>query len=155
MGFVFVGWRVATTEPGLVSMSDCVVDLAEETFFNDRAQAERVRAQAPGTHVFAVGFHLVDAPAWRFAEPMPAGDVLGCELVGEDPDGEFWHTWRCLGGLVEDVRDATGVVPGPHGLIQDGEQARRAARWLTASGLGDPKVFNWMAALLVRPRPEA
>ncbi|MET9628043.1 hypothetical protein ABZX92_11330 [Lentzea sp. NPDC006480] len=155
MDFVFAGWRVATAEPGLVSMSDCVVDVAEETLYSDRAQAERVRAETPGTHVFAVGFHRDDVPAPRLAEPMPAGDVLGCELVGMDPDMSCWHTWRCLGGLVEDVRAATDVVPGPHGLIQDVEQARRAAQWLTASGLGDPKVFDWVAALLVRPRPEA
>jgi hypothetical protein len=71
---------------------------------------------------------------------------LGFELVGFDSGS--WHTWTCMGGLVTDVRQATGIRPGPDGLIQDEQDARRAAQWLTDSGLGDPKVFLWAAALL-------
>jgi hypothetical protein len=76
----------------------------------------------------------------------PSGTPLGFELVGYD--GGTWHSWSCLGGLVDDVREATGVVPGRHGLIEDEDAARAAARWLTGSGLGDPKVFDWAAAAL-------
>lgn len=176
MDFVFAGYRVTTTFAGLVSMSECVTDVVGadsfgwEMFFSDRRAAEQACAAAPGTHVLAVGFHRDDVPALlddieendaiaaagmpdrlRAAAPMPEGDVLGCELVGRDPDLSGWHTWRCLGDLVGDVGGATGVVPGAHGLIQDVEQARSAARWLTASGLGDPKVFLWVPALLVKP----
>ena len=175
MDFVFAGYRVTSVETGLVSMSDCIVDVTGadsfgwETFFDDRASAEQASAAAPGTHVFAVGFCRDDVPALlndlqkeepiaaagmpdrlRAAEPVPEGDVLGCELVGWDPGWGAWHTWRCL-DLVDDVGAATGVVPGEYGLIQDVQQTRSAARWLTASMLGDPKVFLWVAALLVRP----
>jgi hypothetical protein len=55
----------------------------------------------------------------------------------------------CLGGLVKDVRQATSVRPERWGLIPDEQEARRAAAWLTASELGDPKVFFWVPALLV------
>ncbi|MEV0388115.1 hypothetical protein [Nonomuraea sp. NPDC050643] len=68
------------------------------------------------------------------------------ELVGFDSGG--WHTWACMGGLAAGVHQATGVRPGAWGLIQDEQDARRAAQWLTDSGLGDPKVFLWAAALL-------
>jgi hypothetical protein len=120
--------------------------------------------------VLAVGIAATDAPALlrdmadggerpdvggvagrldrREAFPRPhSGRVRGFELVGYDAG--LWHTWTCLGGLVDDVRQATGVRPGTWGLIQDEQEARRAAAWLTASGLGDPKVFLWVPALLV------
>lgn len=175
MDFVFAGYRVATTEAGLVSMSECIVDVVGadefgwEMFFDDREPAEQASAAAPGTHVLAVGFHRDDISALlsdiekeepiaaagmpdrlRASEPMPEGAVLGYELVGWDAGWTRWHTWRCL-DLVGDVGAATGVGPGEHGLIQDVEQTRSAARWLTTSMLGDPKVFLWVAALLVRP----
>ncbi|GIH73388.1 hypothetical protein Mth01_56410 [Sphaerimonospora thailandensis] len=78
--------------------------------------------------------------------PYRSGRRLGFELVGFDSGR--WHTWTCLGGLVADVYRATGVQPGSWGLIQDEQEARRAPQWLTESGLGDPKVFLWAAALL-------
>ncbi|RAS63213.1 hypothetical protein C8D87_107362 [Lentzea atacamensis] len=174
MDYVFAGYRVVIADDGLVSMSECMTDVVGadsynwEMFFTDRALAEQ--ACPSSGQLFAVGFPREDVPALladfeKFepigaagmpdrllaGEPMPCGDVLGCELVGWDSGPSVWHTWACLGGLVDDVRDVTGVVPGEHGLIQDVEQARLAARWLTASELGDPKVFLWVPALLVRP----
>jgi hypothetical protein len=174
---VLAGYRVATRAadlPGadLVSMSHCVVDLSPtepdgwDEWFTD-LQAARRTAAAAGRHVVAVGFAAEDVPAllddvatgWdathgnladrlRRGEPLPTGfEPLGFELVGYDTG--TWHTWTCLGGLVEDVRVATGIRPGRWGLIQDGRAARTAADWLTASGLGDPKVFLWVPALLL------
>ncbi|SEQ69717.1 hypothetical protein SAMN05216188_104352 [Lentzea xinjiangensis] len=162
----------------VISMSECVVDLVPanrdgwDDWFDDPVSAERSRAHADrsGLHVLAVGIAATDAPALlremadagygpdaggvagRLArrEAFPdvrSGRVLGFEPVGFDTGG--WHTWTCLGGLVAEVRQATGVRPGSWGLIQDEQEARRAAEWLTASGLGDPKVFSWVPALLV------
>ncbi|MCX2953408.1 hypothetical protein [Lentzea sp. NEAU-D7] len=163
---------------GLISMSDCVADLVPakrdgwDDWFDDPVLAEQARTRAGRSelHVLAVGFAAADAPALlqdmadggrlpdmggvagrlarREAFPgLHSGRELGFELVGFDTGG--WHTWTCLGGLVDDVRRATGVRPGRWGLIQDEREARRAAAWLTASGLGDPKVFLWVPALLV------
>ncbi|GAA4007136.1 hypothetical protein GCM10022247_31350 [Allokutzneria multivorans] len=162
----------------LISMSDCVVDVVPanrdgwDDWFDDPVSAERSRAHAdrPGLRVLAVGIAATDAPAvlqdmaeagygpdaggmmGRLArrEAFPdvrSGRASGFELVGFDVGA--WHTWTCLGGLVDDVRQATGVRPGRWGLIQDEQEARRAAAWLTTSGLGDPKVFLWVPALLV------
>ncbi|KOX22435.1 hypothetical protein ADK67_24455 [Saccharothrix sp. NRRL B-16348] len=157
-------------------MSDCVVDLVPanrdgwDDWFDDPVSAERARAGRSGLRVLAVGIDATHAPALlqelveagyrpdfggvagrlarREAFPdLTSGRVLGFELVGFDTGG--WHTWTCLGGLVDDVRRATGVGPGRWGLIPDEEDALRAAAWLTASGLGDPKVFSWVPALLV------
>jgi hypothetical protein len=187
LGYALAGYLVATRtdrqdwqdaslpDTGLVSLSDCVVDLVPvedpsgwDDWFASPHEAEAARDQAgkPGLHVLAVGFATADVPGlladmadsgWdagslpeRLArrEPFPhaSGQRLGFELVGFDGGG--WHTWTCLGGLVADVRRATGVRPGRWGLIQDEQDARRAAQWLTDSGLGDPKVFLWAAALL-------
>jgi hypothetical protein len=172
-------WQdVGLRSADLISMSDCVVDLLPanrdgwDDWFDDPVSAERSRTRADRSdlHVLAVGVAATDAPALlgemteagyradmggvagrlaqREAFPnLHPGRVLGFELVGFDI-GE-WHTWTCLGGLVGDVRQATGVRPGRWGLIQDEQEARRAAAWLTASGLGDPKVFLWVPALLV------
>ncbi|WP_052371773.1 hypothetical protein [Amycolatopsis taiwanensis] len=159
----------------LVSMSSCVVELLAADpqgwvdWFGDSESAEQARVQAnrAGLHALGVGIAASDIPAlladmaeggWdqqagslpeRLARraPIAAGRLLGFELVGYDCG--LWHTWTCLGGLVRDVRQATGVRPGRWGLIQDEQQARRAADWLTASELGDPKVFLWVAAMLV------
>ncbi|MGM1064776.1 hypothetical protein [Saccharothrix sp. Mg75] len=172
-------WRDAgLSGPDLVSMSDCVVDVLPadrdgwDDWFDDPVAAgrSRVRAGRAGLHVLAVGVAAADAPGLlremagaghhpdaggvagrlarrdAFPDPRP-GRVLGFELVGFDSGG--WHTWTCLDGLVDDVRRATGVRPGRWGLVRDGREARRAATWLTASGLGDPKVFLWVPALLV------
>ncbi|WP_434448225.1 hypothetical protein [Lentzea sp. E54] len=172
-------WQdVGLPSAGLISMSDCVVDLVPanrdgwDDWFDDPVSAERSRTRAgrSGLHVLAVGIAATDAPAvlremadaghhpdmggvaGRLArrEALPgacSGGPRGFELVGFDTGG--WHTWTCLGGLVDDVRQATGVRPDRWGLIQDEQEARRAAAWLTASGLGDPKVFLWVPALLV------
>lgn len=176
---VMTGWQDAgLLSADLISMSDCVVDLVSanrdgwDDWFDDPVSAERSRARSgrSGLHVLAVGIAAADAPALlqemaeaghrpdmvgvvgrlarREAFPdLHSGRVLGFELVGFDTGG--WHTWTCLGGLVNDVRQATGVRPGRWGLIQDEQEARRAAAWLTPSGLGDPKVFLWVPALLV------
>ncbi|WP_449060691.1 hypothetical protein [Planomonospora algeriensis] len=160
----------------LVSLSGCVVDLVPvdlggwDDWFADPQEAGIAREHAgkPGLHVLGVGFAATDVPglladiadggwdasagslperlARRERFPCRGGRRLGFELVGFDSGG--WHTWTCLGGLVADVHRATGVQPGSWGLIQDELDARRAARWLTDSGLGDPKVFLWTAALL-------
>lgn len=161
---------------GLLSLSGCVVDLAPvdssgwDDWFASRQEAETARDQTgkSGLHVLGVGFAAADVPGlladmvdggWDASagslperltrrETFPDfGDRrLGFELVGFDSG--LWHTWTCIGGLVTDVHQATGVQPGPSGLIQDEQDARRAAQWLTDSGLGDPKVFLWAAALL-------
>ncbi|MCE6997646.1 hypothetical protein LZG04_23015 [Saccharothrix sp. S26] len=154
----------------LVSMSGCVTTLVPrvdwDEWFGDRESAEAARAGRDDLHVLEVGIAGQDVEplladvregGWDVsagslperlarAEPVTATDVLGFELVGYDSG--TWHTWTCLGGLVDDVRRATGVRPGRWGLVQDESQARVAADWLTASGLGDPKVFFWVAARL-------
>jgi hypothetical protein len=154
--------------PDLISMSNCVADVIRarpddwDEWFDDVAQAEQARARAgrPDLHILAVGIAAADIvpltdDAGEFGaprllstpEPLPANaNVLGHELVGFETGG--WHTWTCLGDLVDEVRQATGVRPGPWGLIQDEGEARRAAEWLTASALGDPKVFFWVSAKL-------
>lgn len=151
----------------LVSMSGCVTTVVPRTdwdeWFGDRESAEVARAGRDDLHVLAVGIATRDVRAvvedvgddvsgglserLGRAEPVPGGDVLGFELVGHDTG--IWHTWTCLGGLVGEVGEATGVRPGRRGLIEDEREAREAARWLTASGLGDPKVFLWVAVKLV------
>ncbi|MDA3625441.1 hypothetical protein OU415_08335 [Saccharopolyspora sp. WRP15-2] len=168
-------WQdVGLPSADLVSMSSCVVDVLEsdpdgwDGWFDDLRSAERARAQeSRELHVLEVGFAVPDLPelsadiadgGWDAAagslperlargEPCSGGRLLGFELVGYDCG--LWHTWTCLGGLVRDVGRATGVRPGQWGLIQDEQQARQAADWLTESGLGDPKVFRWVAARLV------
>ncbi|WP_432929561.1 hypothetical protein ACQPZZ_05545 [Microbispora sp. CA-135349] len=169
-------WQDAGLPAGLVSLSDCVVDLVSsdpigwDDWFDGPQEAEiaRERAGKPGLHVLGVGFATADVPglladiadggwdasagslperlAWRERFPNPGGRRLGFELVGFDSGCR--HTWTCLGGLVSNVYRATGVQPGIWGLIQDEQDARRAAQWLTDSNLGDPKVFLWAAALL-------
>lgn len=168
-------WQdISLPSTDLVSVSGCVVDLLGadpqgwDDWFGDPKSAEQARVQAnwSGLHVLGVGIAMPDVPAlsadiaeggWEAAgslparlarrESVPAGQLLGFELVGYDCG--LWHTWTCLGGLVRDVGHATGVRPGRWGLIQDERHARRAADWLTASALGDPKVFLWVAAMLV------
>jgi hypothetical protein len=164
MGDYLLAGYLLATRGEFVSMSDCVVDLARaepwDDWYPDAAAAEQARAGRPELHGLAVGMAAVDVPA-VLAEvhdgSLPArlarGEAfpdsvrpLGFELVGSDSG--TWHTWRCLGDLVDDVRQATGVQPGQWGLIQDEQDARRAAEWLTASNLGDPKVSYWVPALL-------
>ncbi|WP_406279106.1 hypothetical protein OH799_11400 [Nocardia sp. NBC_00881] len=187
-GYALAGYRVATRadrqdwqdaslpSTGLVSLSDCVVDLTPvdpngwDDWFASPHEAEAARDQAgkPGLHVLAVGFATADVPGllsdladggWDTAAgslperlanherfPRITAQRLGFELVGFDSGR--WHTWTCLGGLVADVHRATGVQPGQRGLIPDEQSARRAAQWLNDSGLGNPKVFFWAAALL-------
>lgn len=162
-------WQDAGLPEGeLVSMSGCVttvVAAAEwDERFGDPGSAEEARAGRDGLHVLGVGIAARDVRAvlddvaeggWDVAagslparlgrtEPVTGGEVLGFELVGFDSG--IWHTWTCLGGLVGDVGEATGIRPGRWGLVQDERDARVAAEWLTASGLGDPKVFLWVAA---------
>ncbi|XVQ09472.1 hypothetical protein ACQP1W_44255 [Spirillospora sp. CA-255316] len=172
-------WQDESLPDGdLVSLSECVVDVVAadthgwDPWFGsaEEAAAARGRADADGSDVLAVGLAASDVAAlladiadggWdasagslpgRLArrEPFPhaCGPRLGFELVGYDCG--LWHTWTCLGGLVADVREATGVRPGRWGLVQDEADARRAARSLTDSGAGDPKVFLWAAALIAR-----
>ncbi|WP_346109687.1 hypothetical protein [Nonomuraea maheshkhaliensis] len=156
-------------------MSDCVVELMPadpdgwDHWFSSPQEAEtaRDRAGRSNFHVLGVGFAAADAPAlvadiadrgWdgslnervdrRETFPGPGERRLGFELVGFDVG--TWHAWSCV-DLVTVVRQAVGVRPGPDGLIQDEQDAHRAARWLTSSGLGDPKVFLWAAALLTEP----
>ena len=171
------GWQdIGLPGADLVSLSDCIVDLMPvdpsgwDDWFASPQEAEIARDQAgkAGLHVLGVGFATADIPGlltdiadggWdtsagslpeRLARherfPYPGSRRLGFELVGFDSGS--WHTWTCLGGLVADVHRATGVQPGRWGLIQDEQDAHRAAQWLTGSGLGDPKVFLWAAALL-------
>jgi hypothetical protein len=187
-GYVLAGYRVATRTDrqdwqeaslpgsGLVSLSDCVVDLVPvdssgwDDWFATPQEAEiaRDRVDKSGLHVLGVGFAATDVPglladmadggwdasAGSLPERLARREKFidssdrrsGFELVGFDSGR--WHTWTCIGGLVTDVAQATGIQPGPNGLIQDEQDARRAAQWLTDSGRGDPKVFLWAAALL-------
>ncbi|MBB1153721.1 hypothetical protein [Amycolatopsis dendrobii] len=162
MTFVSAGYRAVRRTSELVSISECVAEV-DDDWFRDLGLARQT-----GLHVLEVGFapeeaapivREIVADGWdretsvvvnRIEEgTRPSGELLGFELVGYD--GGLWHTWHCLGGLVDDVRAATGVVPGRCGLIEGAAAARRAARWLTESGLGDPKVFDWAAAALFVP----
>ncbi|GAA4533618.1 MULTISPECIES: hypothetical protein [Nonomuraea] len=162
--------------PSLLSLSDCVVDLVPvdpsgwDHWFASPQEAEIARNQAgnSGLHVLGVGFAAADVRGLQadMADdgcdgslqerlirheqfPGPGERRLGFELVGFDIGN--WHTWTCMGDLVTDVHQATGIQPDLNGLIQDEQDARRAAQWLTDSGLGDPKVFLWAAALLTEP----
>ncbi|WP_409182123.1 hypothetical protein F9C11_37705 [Amycolatopsis sp. VS8301801F10] len=158
MTLVSAGYRAVQRLSEFVSISECVAEVRDDDWFRDL-----VLARQTGFDVLEVGFapeeaepivREILAEGWdretsavlsRIAEGLrPSGEFLGFELVGYD--GGTWHTWRCLGGLVDDVRAATGIVPGRHGLIESEDAARQAARWLTESGLGDPKVFDWAAA---------
>ncbi|MFE3174253.1 hypothetical protein ACFXPA_12960 [Amycolatopsis sp. NPDC059090] len=162
MTLVSAGYRAVRRTSELVSISECVTEVHDDWF---RALAP---ARQTGLDVLEVGFAPEEAEpivreivedGWnretsvvvgRIEEgASTSGELLGFELVGYD--GGLWHTWRCLGGLVDDVRAATGVVPGRYGLIEDAAAARQAAGWLTESGLGDPKVFHWAAAALFVP----
>lgn len=165
-------WQDAGLPAGeLVSMSGCVTTLVSpndrDEWFSDLESAEVARAGRDDLRVLAVGMAAPDVPAvledvaegggdvaagglperLAQAEAVPGGEVLGFELVGYDMGG--WHTWTCLGGLVHDVGEATGVRPGQWGLVQDEGEARAAAEWLTASGLGDSEVYLWVAVKLV------
>ncbi|MPZ79920.1 MAG: hypothetical protein GEV28_05770 [Actinophytocola sp.] len=146
----------------LTSMSECVADVTPAVPWSPWFDS-LTGARSAGEPVLEVGVHVsdveplmadlqaADAVADRLARRLPLGpgERLGYELVGYDPGG--WHTWLCLGGLVEDTFAATGVRPGRDGLIESEPAARRAATWLTESGRGDPKVFLWIPALLTRP----
>jgi hypothetical protein len=157
-------WAAPTLPAGeLVSMSECMTDvvIAEpwDPFFTEPPVAP------PGHHVLAVGVPVDYLPALRadledwlpplLAEPraVPDWPVLGHELIGADHGS--WHTWTCLGGLVSEVGAATGVQPGPWGLIPDEHDARRAADWLTESIPGEHEVYLWVPALLLSSTPPA
>lgn len=143
----------------ITTMSDCLVDPAPvpghwmgDPWFAD-AEAARalpadgravIEAAVPadlaadlraelGEWTSVTGFLAVGGP--------PSLEPLGFELVGFESGR--WHSWLCLGGLVEDVDLSTGVRPGAHGLIASEGDARRGAEYLTASGLGEPKVYHW------------
>ncbi|ATY10728.1 hypothetical protein CU254_09805 [Amycolatopsis sp. AA4] len=162
MTLVSAGYRAVQRTSEFVSISECVAEVHDDWF------RDVVLARHTGLEVLEVGLSPEEAePIVReiLAEgwdretsvvvnriergASASGELLGFELVGYD--GGLWHTWRCLGGLVDDVRAATGIVPGRHGLIEDEDAAHQAARWLTESGLGDPKVFHWAAAGLFLP----
>lgn len=161
--------RAEWADPGLpdgdlVSMSDCVADVASaHPDYWTPWFPEPPTETPPDHHVLAVGVPADYLPALRddatdefppllhHPRPVPDWHPLGFELVGHDIGG--WHTWLCLGGLVDDVRRATGIQPGPWGLIPDEQDARRAADWTTESNLGDPKVFLWIPALLLSRTP--
>ncbi|MFG1694215.1 hypothetical protein [Nonomuraea sp. NPDC049309] len=170
-------WDAGLTVPRLVSLSDCMVELVAsdaegwDLWFDGLEEAERARRRAgPGWHVLGVGFAAADLPellADMADDAMAAGDALperlerrepfpgpGERRLGFEPVGYgdgIWHSWACIGGLVTDVARATGIRPGSGGLIDDEQQAHRAAQWLTASGLGEPKACFWTAALVTEP----
>jgi hypothetical protein len=154
-------WTDAGLPAELISMSDCVADVASANPHYWDPWFPTPPTPPARHHVLAVGVPDDYLPALRedaagavpplLDQPVPDWHVLGFELVGFDLP--IWHTWLCLGGLVDDVRRATGVQPGSWGLIQDEHDARRAADWLTESNLGDPKVFLWVPAQLLSPTP--
>ncbi|PPK62218.1 hypothetical protein V5P93_006027 [Actinokineospora auranticolor] len=161
MGAFLLAGYLATAHGQAVSVSKCLADFApadeSDVWFSDPVAAARA-----GERVLGVGFAVEDVPellvdmrSWHWpaargllrVETLPDWHFLGFEPVGFD--GGIWHTWGCVGGLVGDVAAATGVRPGGWGLIADEGDARRAAGWLTESGLGDPKVERWFAVKVV------
>ncbi|HEY1177266.1 MAG TPA: hypothetical protein VGF17_14010 [Phytomonospora sp.] len=156
--------RVPHMDPDLLpseitTMSECLVDAvpvpghwARDPWFAHAVAAraalhdghELIEAAVPADLVTDLRVEMGEwtgATAFLSHAGPPSLAPLGFELVGFD--GGTWHSWLCLDGLTDDVDDATGVRPGRHGLIADEADARRAAEWLTASGLGDPKVRRW------------
>lgn len=143
----------------ITTMSECLADAvpvpghwARDPWFADGVAAsaavrdghELIEAAAPADLVSDLRGEMGEwtgATAFLSDAGPPSLAPLGFELVGFD--GGTWHSRLCLDGLTGDVDDATGVRSGRHGLIADEADARRAAAWLTASGLGDPKVLRW------------
>ncbi|WP_410632577.1 hypothetical protein [Amycolatopsis sp. cmx-4-83] len=164
MEYVLAGYA-ALPRSSTVSVSACLADLVPaepdwDDWFPDAAAAART-----GHAVYEIGFPAKDVPVLlaefaaagagglpdRLARAEPPhhlgdGKLLGFEPVGFDCG--LCHSWGCLGGLIDDVRRATGIR-ARDGLIEDEAAAVEAARWLTASGLGDPKVFFWTPAVLI------
>lgn len=168
--YVFAGHAATAAGADRLSVSDCLVDLVPAEPGGDDWFGDFAAAAARGETVLTVGVPVehveplladLAAAGWvrgsgglpdRLCHrlPVPSGHVLGFEPIGFD-DGT-WHSWACLGGLVDDVRAATGIRPAGNGLIEAETDAREAARWLTASGLGDPKVFFWTPAVVLGTR---
>ncbi|WP_328442709.1 hypothetical protein [Amycolatopsis sp. NBC_00438] len=168
--FVFAGHAAVAGGAQRLSVSDCLADLVlselgGDDWFGDFATAAArgetvLTAGVPVEHVERVLADLAAAGRVRGSGglpdrlghrlPVPRGRVLGFEPIGFD-DGAG-HSWACLGGLVDDVRAATGIRPAGNGLIEAETDAREAARWLTASGLGDPKVLFWTPAVVLGAR---
>jgi hypothetical protein len=170
--YVFAGHAAVAAGAGPLSVSYCLADLVpaepgwDDWYGDFGAAAARggtvLTVGVPGAHVEPLSAGLAasgrvrgrgglpDRLARRL--PLPRGRVLGFEPIGFDEG--TWHSWGCLGGLVDDVRAATGIRPDGTGLIGTEPDAEEAARWLTASGLGDPKVFFWTPAAVLRvPAP--
>ncbi len=165
--YVFAGHAATAAGAKRLSVSDCLVDLVPAEPGGDDWFGDFAAAAARGETVLTVGVPVehveplladLAAAGWvrgsgglpdRLCHrlPVPSGPVLGFEPIGFD-DGT-WHSWACLGGLADDVHAATGIRPAANGLIETETDAREAARWLTASGLGDPKVFFWTPAVVL------
>lgn len=162
MNYILAGYA-AVPRSDRVSVSACLVDLVPaepdwDDWFPDATAAART-----GHAVYEIGFPAPDVPVLleedfagglpdRLARAEPLRHADDGRLLGFEPlgfDGGRCHSWSCLGGLVDDVHRATGIS-ARDGLITDEAAAHEAARWLTASGLGDPKVFFWTPALLIR-----
>ncbi|WP_018686217.1 hypothetical protein [Actinokineospora enzanensis] len=158
--YLLVGYMgVLRTYMDVPSISHCVVDLAPANEFD--MWFEDPAAVPVGVPVLAVGFAATDvapqvdemarqgfdAVRLHGKGKMPGGVLLGFEPVGFDTG--TWHTWRCIGDLVTDVATATGIRPGPYGLIVDEPDARRAAEWLNIPENGDEKVARWTSVALV------
>jgi hypothetical protein len=168
--YVFAGHAAVAAGAGPLSVSCCLADLVPAEPGWDDWDGGFDAAAARGETVLTIGFPgehagrlLADlATAGRQGgsgglpdrlghhRPLPDGQVLGFEPVGFD--GGTCHSWGCLGGLVDDVGAATGIRPAGNGLIRDEPDAREATRWLTESGLGDPKVFFWTVAAVLGVR---
>jgi len=156
----------------ITSVSNCLVDVRELNAWSSspvgaEAAGELVRRH-PGTRVVAVGVAEADVDAlvedldeacWdpdllnrlRRRVPLRAGLPLGFEPVG--PGGGSFHTWLCLGGLVDSARQAVGVEPGRHGLVQDEGRARAAAAHLTEAFPYEHEVARWFALVLAEVEP--
>ncbi|MCG8918029.1 hypothetical protein L6E12_19800 [Actinokineospora sp. PR83] len=156
----------------ITSVSNCLVDVRELDEWSASPVGAEVAGELvrryPGTRVLAVGVadadvdglvEDLDEACWdpdlrdrlRRRAPFLAGAPLGFEPVG--PDGGSFHTWLCLGGLVDSARQVVGVEPGRHGLVQDEGRARAAAAHLTEAFPYEHEVARWFALVLAGVEP--
>jgi hypothetical protein len=86
----------------------------------------------------------------RALPPDPAGERVGFEVLGDGVHEH--HSIVCTGGEV-DLHDRLGIAMNANGLIDDLDDARRAAAWASEDGHGEPVAYlPWRTALYSRSR---